>query len=1794
MYDIKFYLFYLTLFFGLANVRNAEGQVKPEPKLYLKSGTIIPEKNISADLNKSGLRTAAPAAKSLVIIQFEILPDESGREELRNAGIELLDYIPDNAYMATVKNGFDTKLLNKTLARSIITLDPDQKMQAALANGHFPGHAEKVAGKVDLWLNFPKSYSFEEVKKELLSRKIGIISENLKDYQILEIRVAKTLLREIASLPFVQYIQAIPGEEKPSNFRSLANSRGNVLNAASPVGFSLQGEGVTIGVGDNADPQQHIDFSGRVINHSGIKGNSHGVHVIGTIAGAGIVDERYRGYAPKTRVVAQINSNIWANAAMYVRDYGMVITNNSYGVDAGSCSDFGDYTLTSKILDQQAFDFPYLQHVFAAGNSGQVNLCAGIPSGFGNILGGYTSAKNVITVGNALETGVLNNGSSKGPTKDGRIKPDLTATGSSVISTFPTNQYSVSSGTSMATASVSGGLILMYQRYRQLHNGNNPQNALMKALLCNGATDQGLAGPDYGNGYGGLNLLRSLKMLEQNSYIESGISNGAVGQHTIKVPANTAQLKVMLYWNDPAPSVLSGKALVNNLDLRVVSPDSPALLPQLLDPKNILSQAGNGADDTNNMEQIVIENPVAGDYTLVINGTTVTQGNQNYVVVYDNIPVSTTLTYPAGQERLVSGEDVYISWDAYGNNSKTFKIEYSLNNGSSWIAINDAVGADLRQLKWTLPAAATSEAKIRIKQNGTEIVSESAPFTILGMPAVSLSSTQCEGYIAIQWPAVEGAVDYEIMTLKGSEMSYLSTTKSTSFTLQGLSKDSTYYVSVRARINGHPGRRSPAIIRIPNQGNCEGNISDNDLKLETIISPAQSGRIHTSSELSASNPVTIRIKNLDNQVSDQSIQVGYSIGDDTNAIVWETIKPSIQAGGTYDHTFAATANLGNAGSYRFRVFVKKTGDPVEENNTITQIFKQLDNSPLSLPFLEQFENYPVQQTNFKQIGLIGGDRFDITGSTTNGRLRTYVGSDMAYSGSHALTLDVNKNVSVGNVNFLVGTFNLSQYNPANDDLRLSFWFNNHGQYYNENDKVWIRGKDTDPWIEADNLYVYHSSPGEGYKRAVIQLSKILSSNGKTFSESFQIRWGQYGERVTANQYGGAGYSFDDIQITRESNDIELVKIIPPVSNNLIYNNQRISVMVRNNSAGDVYDIPVKMQVNNGAVMSQNISYIKGEAGTTYQFPDIINFSSVGTYSIKVWTDKNLDSKPENNMAQLDIISTSVISTFPYLQNFEAEAGSWQTSGNNNSWAYGSPVSTKINKAASGTKAWKTNLSGSYNSSEKSFLYSPGFAIAGMVRPTLSFSIAIDLKKCTDKLCDFAYVEYSTDGNTWTKLGSYGSGTNWYNVKSDTDVWSVEDYTRWHVSTASIPTGLKNVRFRFAVQSDDHDNGEGVAIDDVHVYDLVNLIYSSGPESSTVSKTEVSGANWINFTENDKIIASIQPNQDLGKTVVRTYLNQGAVRNSNGQYYHDRNFTIKPENTSFSEFAVIRLYFTDSETEQLLSATGCGGCVKPASAYDLAISKYSDFRKELEDGSISNNANGSWSLLAASDVVKVPYDNGYYVEFKTKSLSEFWFSKGSLQFATPLPVELTRFTAKKINATDVSTSVLLEWATASEKDFSHFEIEMASGEKELHQNFFTKVGEVDGKVNSSAITKYEFTDGQITGFSTRYYRLKMVDMDETFTYSAIRSVTFSDKVDWKVYPNPSNGIINVDFQAEKSNQVNVNVFDISGRLLEQKTIISSGSLQTQQINISGSAVKSGMYLLEITSGQQKQVFKVLKE
>jgi hypothetical protein len=1789
-------VYHTLLFFNLVSFF-AFSQEAKDYRILLKSGSFTPQKNISETSNLfSNLRSSASDPKVFVIIQFENIPSQEAKNQLKQEGIELLEYIPNYAYTAVISGSSSTNALARVGGRSVITLSAEQKMQPALANGNIPSYAVRQAGTVDVWINYPKAFPFKEVADQLKEKNFQILSDKFKDHQVLAVRVSVERLSELASLSFVQYVQAVPPGDKSFNDKSTVNARANVLHSSLNGGRNLSGKGVTVGVGDESNPLQHIDFSERIINRTPAEEGSHGLHVMGTLAGAGIMNEKYAGYAPKAKLVVQEYSKILSNSPVYVKDFGMVITNNSYGGDINNCDNFGTYDLYSRILDEQAFQMPYLQHVFASGNSGSV-ACSPYPTGFANVLSGYQTAKNIISVGNTSAIGNIANGSSRGPVRDGRIKPEITAQGSSVISTVPVNNYGNATGTSMSSPAVAGGLALLYERYRQLHQNLNPKNALMKALVCNGGTDKGNEGPDYKYGFGWLNLERSVQMLENNHYKNDSVGHQNTKLHPIAVPANTAELKVMLYWNDPAAAILSSQNLVNDLDLTVVDPSSAVTLPQLLDPTpaNVNNVAVTGIDKINNVEQVVISNPAAGNYAISVKGSSVGQNpNQEYFIVYDIIPNSIQLTYPIGNEHLKDGDALYVSWDSYGNTASTFTVQYSLDNGMQWSNIGQNLASNLRQFSWTIPAAATTDkARVRVVQNSTGVESVSEPFTILGIPVVSLSALQCEDYISLDWTPVAGATDYEIMLLKGDEMVPVGTTLSTNYVLSGMDSDSTYTISVRARLNGHAGRRALAVSRKPDSGTCAGSISDNDLKIEAIVSPAGSGRKNTSTQFTGSTPVKIRIKNLDDADSNASFNVGYTLNGISSAL--QTINPLIEKGKTFEHTFNVTADLSNAGDYALTVFLSKANDQVTANDTLSETIRHWPNDPLTLPFTDNMEALPVQTINAVPNEIFGIGRYDFSATTEAGRLRTFVNSGIAFSGEKALTLDANRYFANGNTNYLDATFNLGTYDIASNDVRLSFQYKNHGQKANAGNKVWIKGKETDPWIEAFDLFANQNLPESGYKMSpAIEISNLLLENNKVLTSGFQVRFGQNGNAIAADFTSGAGYTFDDISIFTVTNDIQMLGLVTPSAENCgLRNSESITVQVKNSSSDDIANIPVFYQLNNGAVVSEVIPFIQKKTTVNYTFTNKADLAAFGSYNLKVWTAFGNDSYNLNDSLKTELHNAPVISTFPYLQNFETNDGFWYSRGTNNSWQFGVPASAQISHAASGKKAWKTNLAGSYNDKEDSYLYSPCFSVSGLSAPALSFSVALDLEVCNSDACDFVYIEYSGNDGEWTRLGAAGQGTNWYNkTYSGQSVWSVPDYSRWHVASIPLPTGFSDLKLRFVMHSDNFTHRDGIAIDDIHIYDKTNSIYDGATMSSPLTQNIPATSNWVHFTQNGKWVASVNSNgQNLGNTEVQAYIHAGTVRNANDQYYLDRNISVKPANGNFTDSASVRFYFLDTEAEALINASGCENCGKPSEAYELAVSKYSHADKSKEDGDLDNNMAGNWKFIASSKVTKVPFEQGYYAEFKVKDFSEFWLAKKFVGPAGAMPVDLIRFTAEK-NEHDGAYQAIIAWETASENLFDHFEVELAKGDEAYRLNRFASLTSVSGNGTLDAGRKYTFTDGNITETGIRYYRLKMVDADGSFQYSGVRAVVFDGKMKWNVYPNPSSGIFNITYKAEKGKWLGVQVYDLNGRLCSEVNAEATGLVQKQLVDLSDQA--RGLYFIEVKTEKEQQVFKVLKE
>lgn len=1733
------------------------------------NGNFVTGLNIQKQVfKKENIQAAIFEDAYYVVVQFAGLPNRQQQENLKIAGVELETYLPGNAYLASIKKYFVFASAKQFGIASINTLPAVYKISKRLIN--YQQSTENKDAAV-IAVSYFSKLKKEIVEKELQNAGATVVVTKYTTSNIIFIEADKKTIDAVAALPFVSSLNLQALKDKPLNYTSRAVHGVDVLNALN--GRNLNGKGVTIGIGDNADISTHIDFAGRLIGRTPGLPYDHGTHVSGTTAGAGIINVKNHGMAPKATLINQFFSDVITNAPAYVKDNNMVLTNNSYYSSEDNCVGEREYDVLSNYADLQAGNYKQLLHVVAAGNDGALT-CNPFPGSFGTVKSGWQCAKNVLTVGAVnAQNYTIANFSSRGPVGDGRIKPEITANGSSVLSTISNNNYAAFSGTSMATPAVTGSLSLLNERYRQLHGGTNPTSALMKVLVCNTAEDLGNPGPDYTYGFGMLNARRAVEAIEENRYFINTINNGDNTVQTIPVPANTKRIKVMLYWTDYAAASNAATALVNDLDLSVTEPANILHQPLILNPspQNVNDVASEGSDHINNIEQVVIENPAAGDYTINVAGFSVPFGPQEYVISYEIIQPSVTVEYPFGGEAWVPGETENIRWNAEGNESNTFTIDYSIDNGASWTIINNAVAATSRTYAWTVPNTIANNALVRVSRNGTSLTSQSNfNVVILGQPVVTATNV-CEGAVQLNWGAISGATSYEILQLNGDSMKVIGNASVTSFLIEGLNKNTATWLGVAAKNGTVSGRRSISVNVLPNNGPCTLIAFNNDLKVDSIITP-NTARQHFANESIASAAVQILIKNLGAVPVTAPFNVSFSYG---SAPVTETLNTSIAAGSSYTYTFTGVYPVISSGyKYDFKAWVTLAADANHLNDTAYKTVKLINNDPVAfMPLLEGFES--IADADFtKPTMAIGENKYlDFSASTIKGRARTFVNTGFARTGIRSITLDQSPYSNSTTIDSLTLNYNLVNY--STDQLRFDFYYNNHGQANNPNNKVWIRGSENDAWVEAYDLFINQAELRQ-WKHSIININEVLGNAipAQTITSTFQIKIGEEGYTSANNANpvsdNDDGYTFDDLELNQVFNDLAIEKIIvPDKSGCSLTANNPVTINIKNFNNTQLNNISVSYQVNGGAVVTEIIPSIAANQSLDFTFTQKANLAAFIDYNVNAWIHSPGDSYPDNDsILNYTFHNTPLISTYPYLQSFETNDGYFYTNGTNSSWQWGTPEKTIINKAPNGTKAWVTNLTGNYKNNETSYLYSPCFDLTGLTQPELSFSHIFDVELDYD----YTWVEYSTDGIIWKKLGTAGSGTNWYDNTTDNN-WR-KSKTKWHVASFDLPVTLTTMRFRFILSSDAGVTMEGVGIDDINIHEKSKVAVN--PPVVKITVPLVSGNNWIPFKINTPpsgplyLLAEINPNgQDLGKVDVELFPNTtGVVRNSSNQYYLDRNFVIHPTNPPTGTVGV-RLYFTDAEADSLINATGCISCLKPKDAYELGVTKYSGSLVE-ENGILDDDVKGFFKYITPANTAIIPQGDGYYAEFTVNSFSEFWFNNGGANNTEPLPVNLFSFEATKQQG-----KALLNWKIENEINVARFVIERSADGR----NFVA----IDS-ITPSGIVQYNFTDSQpLPGLN--YYRIKTVERNGVNTNSVIRKLNFSNNGDdILIYPNP---VINETiFISASANCTKALLYNASGKL------VKAFSLQGRNNTISTKGISKGIYLLKIISENSIHIEKIL--
>lgn len=446
--------------------------------------------------------------------------------------------------------------------------------------------------------------------------------------------------------------------------------------------------------------------------------SGHGTHVAGSIFGDGsasltVQADAVRGLAYEARLVFQaIEQRVqWTTAyrqeyyrqyRRYPPDYGLAglpvdiralyqeaydagvrIHNNSWG--GGEYGAYDDY---SEAVDRFLWEHKDFLILFAAGNDGiDQNRDGRVDEGSITPPG---TAKNCITVGaaesvrsqggyqlpygqlwpNDFSTNPLrsdkpsDNGddiapfSSRGPCLDQRIKPDLVAPGTNILSTRSQalavgstpgwgawakagNKYMFNGGTSMATPLTTGAAAVVRQYLRTVKRRAAPSAALIKATLIHGAqyrpdrraSVDGVRMYDFAQGWGHLDLrsvLAPAAPIQTRWYDQRrGLNTGQSWRWNCSVADTSVPLTFTLVWTDYPGAARNYPNLVNDLDLVVTTPSGKVVYG------NCLPEQTDGKPDRfNNVERILFAKPESGRYSIRVRGFNVPRGPQDFALVY--------------------------------------------------------------------------------------------------------------------------------------------------------------------------------------------------------------------------------------------------------------------------------------------------------------------------------------------------------------------------------------------------------------------------------------------------------------------------------------------------------------------------------------------------------------------------------------------------------------------------------------------------------------------------------------------------------------------------------------------------------------------------------------------------------------------------------------------------------------------------------------------------------------------------------------------------------------------------------------------------------------------------------------------------------------------------------------------------------------------------------------------------------------------------------------------------------
>jgi hypothetical protein len=581
-----------------------------------------------------------------------------------------------------------------------------------------------------------------------------------------------------------------PMEELTTGAFDLSLNKISLVHSRYPA---YTGNTVLLSIKEQRFDTTDIDWKNRYVN-TGVSASTESIHasIMATIiAGGGNSSAFAKGAAWGSAITSSDFTSLLPDATQVYLNNRINLQNHSYGTGIENF-----YGADAASYDLLVYQVPTLVHVFSAGNSGTASSPSGAYAGldgFANITGSFKMAKNIITTGHVDSANLVLPLSSRGPAYDGRIKPELVAFGED--------------GSSGAAALVSGTVALLQQAYKEAHSNNYPSAALIKAILLNSADDVGAKGIDYISGYGSLNAYQAMRTLTANHFLEDAVADQQTKSFPITVPPDIAQLKITVAWTDTAAAPNASRALVNDIDALLVLPSaSQSWQPWVLNSKpqidSLLLPAIRATDTLNNVEQITIDHPQAGNYNLEISGAKIATAMQSFAVAWQmDTANSFVWTYPSSPDIIRAGEKNYLRWQTAI--AGTGQLEYS-KDGSSWQTISSGVDLSSSYFVWDAPDTITT-ALVRMQVPALNLQFVSDSFVVSPLLQMNVGFNCADSFL-LYWNSLP-VHQYQLYQLGDR---YLEGSLSIADTFQVLQKQQfpSLYYAVAPMAGSRPGLKS--------------------------------------------------------------------------------------------------------------------------------------------------------------------------------------------------------------------------------------------------------------------------------------------------------------------------------------------------------------------------------------------------------------------------------------------------------------------------------------------------------------------------------------------------------------------------------------------------------------------------------------------------------------------------------------------------------------------------------------------------------------------------------------------------------------------------------------------------------------------------------------------------------------------------------------------------------------------------------------------------------------------------